>query len=105
MRRNSVSRRFIWASTTSLRACSHPTLNEDENASKNLSDVFSRADTAEIIRVFDDVFQKRTFSLRSLFRDEQRKITNLILADSLESVRGGVSFHLREPGASDPVSA
>jgi alpha-amylase/alpha-mannosidase (GH57 family) len=56
---------------------------QDETLRKTLSEVFLRADTAEIIRVFDEVFHKRTFSLRSLFRDEQRKITNLILADSL----------------------
>ena len=58
---------------------------QDETLRKTISDVFLRADTAEIIRVFDDVFHKRTFSLRSLFRDEQRKITNLILADSLKA--------------------
>ena len=56
---------------------------QDETLRKTLSEVFLRADTAEIIRVFDEVFHKRTFSLRSLFRDEQRKITNIILADSL----------------------
>jgi hypothetical protein len=52
---------------------------------KNLSEVFFRADIAEIIHVFDDTFGTRIFSLRSLFRDEQRKVTNLILADSLSS--------------------
>ena len=52
---------------------------------KNLSEVFFRADIAEIIHLFDDTFGVRTFSLRSLFRDEQRKVTNLILADSLSS--------------------
>ncbi len=62
---------------------SHP--EEGETLRKTLSDVFSRADTAEIIRIFDEVFHNRTFSLRSLFRDEQRKITNTILADSLAS--------------------
>ena len=61
---------------------------------KHLSEVFSRADTAEIIRVFDEAFHKRTFSLRSLFRDEQRKITNLILADSLAAPQRRLSFHL-----------
>lgn len=59
--------------------------DKDEKLQKNLSEVFSRADTAEIIRVFDEAFQKRIFCLRSLFRDEQRKIANLILADSLAS--------------------
>ena len=59
--------------------------DEDEALQKSLSEVFSRADTAEIIRVFDEVFHNRTFSLRSLFRDEQRRIINLILAESLAS--------------------
>ena len=59
--------------------------DEDDALQKKLSEVFSRADTAEIIRVFDEAFHQRTFSLRSLFRDEQRKIINLILADSLAS--------------------
>jgi alpha-amylase/alpha-mannosidase (GH57 family) len=58
---------------------------QDAAVHKALSEVFSRADTAEIIRVFDEVFHKHAFSLRSLFRDEQRKITSMILADSLAS--------------------
>ena len=62
-----------------------PNPDEDETLQKNLSEVFSRADTAEIIRVLDEAFHKHTFSLRSLFRDEQRKIINLILAESLAS--------------------
>jgi alpha-amylase/alpha-mannosidase (GH57 family) len=59
--------------------------DEDEAVRKNLSEVFSRADIAEIIRVLDEAFAKQTFSLRSLFRDEQRKIVDLILAESLAS--------------------
>jgi alpha-amylase/alpha-mannosidase (GH57 family) len=59
--------------------------DEDEGFRANLSEIFSRADIAELIRVFDEAFQKRTFSLRSLFRDEQRKIVDLILAESLAS--------------------
>jgi len=55
---------------------------------KVLSEVFSRADTAEIIRVFDEQFQKGTFSLRSLFRDELRRITDLILSETLASSSG-----------------
>lgn len=58
---------------------------QDAAVQKTLSEVFSRADTAEIIRVFDEVFHKRTFSLRSLFRDEQRKIAGMVLAESLAS--------------------
>lgn len=46
---------------------------------------FSEADTAEAIRLLDQAFDKNTFSLRLLFRDEQRKIVNTILTDSLTS--------------------
>ena len=40
---------------------------------------FSRADLAEVIRLFDRDFEMNTFSLKSLFRDEQRKILSQIL--------------------------
>jgi hypothetical protein len=59
--------------------------DEYEELRKKLSDVFARADIAEIIRVFDETFDGHTFSLRSLFRDEQRKVIDIILADSLAS--------------------
>jgi hypothetical protein len=52
---------------------------------KKLVAAFSQADTAEVIRLLDQVYSKKTFSLRQLFRDEQRKITNLILKESLNS--------------------
>ncbi len=58
---------------------------EDAALRQKLSDVFSHADIAEVIRVLDDEFPKRTFSLRSLFRDEQRKVVDLILAESMAS--------------------
>jgi alpha-amylase/alpha-mannosidase (GH57 family) len=50
-----------------------------------LDEAFSQADTAEIIRIMDQSFDQKTFSLRQLFRDEQRKITQIILNDSLHS--------------------
>ena len=52
---------------------------------KKLAESFDRADTAEVIRLLDQVYGKNIFSLRLLFRDEQRKITNLILNESLNS--------------------
>jgi alpha-amylase/alpha-mannosidase (GH57 family) len=52
---------------------------------KKLVDAFAQADTAEVIRLLDQVYGKNIFSLRLLFRDEQRKITNLILNESLNS--------------------
>ncbi|HEY6766184.1 MAG TPA: DUF3536 domain-containing protein [Candidatus Sulfotelmatobacter sp.] len=52
---------------------------------EKLITAFSHADTAEAIRVLDQIFGSKTFSLRQLFRDEQRKITNLVLHESLIS--------------------
>ena len=56
-----------------------------EEDQKKLVAAFSQADTAEVIRLLDQVYGNKTFSLRQLFRDEQRKITNLILKESLNS--------------------
>ncbi len=56
----------------------------DENQ-KNLVSAFSQADTAEVIRLLDQIYGKQIFSLRQLFRDEQRKIANFILRESVNS--------------------
>ena len=56
----------------------------EENQQK-LVHAFSQADTAEVIRLLDQIYGKQIFSLRQLFRDEQRKIANLILQDSVNS--------------------
>ena len=56
----------------------------EDNQTK-LVNAFSQAETAEVIRLLDQVYGKHMFSLRQLFRDEQRKIANLILADSVNS--------------------
>ncbi|HEX4004010.1 MAG TPA: DUF3536 domain-containing protein [Candidatus Acidoferrales bacterium] len=58
---------------------------KDDAEKAKVRELFSRADTAGIIREMDDVFNKQTFSLRSLFKDEQRKITTQILDDSLKA--------------------
>jgi alpha-amylase/alpha-mannosidase (GH57 family) len=52
---------------------------------EKLKEAFSRADTTQAILELDQAFDKKTFSLRELFRDEQRKITNSILNESLTS--------------------
>jgi hypothetical protein len=56
-----------------------------EDLRAKLVAAFVQADTAEVIRLLDQIYGKQVFSLRLLFRDEQRKITNLILDDSLHS--------------------
>ncbi|HKB35187.1 MAG TPA: malto-oligosyltrehalose synthase, partial [Gemmataceae bacterium] len=43
------------------------------------SEAFRRGDFAEVIRVFDRNFGELTYSLRSLFRDEQRKVLKRVL--------------------------
>ena len=51
-----------------------------------LADCFTRADTTGALTALTEAFANHTFSLRNLFRDEQRKIVNIILNDSLASV-------------------
>lgn len=62
-----------------------PLQNSSDENQKKLVDAFTQADTAEAIRLLDQIYGREIFSLRQLFRDEQRKITSLILDDSLSS--------------------
>ncbi len=48
-----------------------------------LSEPFARADLAETVRAFDRVFGRAEYSLRSLFKDEQRKLLEIILNATL----------------------
>ena len=45
-----------------------------------LEQVFARADLTEAVRLIERFFEGRTFSLRTLFRDEQRRILDLLVA-------------------------
>ncbi len=56
-----------------------------EQNQKRLVEAFTQTDTAEVIRMLDQIYGKDIFSLRLLFRDEQRKIAGLILNESLNS--------------------
>jgi len=49
-------------------------------------DAVSRADFPEVVRCFDRQFGPRTFSLRSLFRDEQKRILDILLTSTQEEV-------------------
>jgi alpha-amylase/alpha-mannosidase (GH57 family) len=60
---------------------------------QEISETFFRADLPEVIRLLDRNFGKSIFSLRSLFRDDQRRILIRILESSLadaEAVYGQV---------------
>jgi hypothetical protein len=45
---------------------------------------FTRADFAEVIRIMDRHFAESNYSVRSLFRDEQRKVLDVILTSTLQ---------------------
>jgi len=55
---------------------------------EQVTEAFSRGDLPEVIRLLDKHFLELTYSLKSLFRDEQRKITNLILESTLTEAEG-----------------
>ncbi len=48
-----------------------------------LSESFSRVDIPEVVRLLDRRFGEKTYSLRSLFRDEQRRIVRTILSSTV----------------------
>ena len=50
---------------------------------EDVTEAFARADLPEVIRLIDQQFEGSTYSLKSLFRDEQRKILDTILESTL----------------------
>jgi hypothetical protein len=48
-----------------------------------ISDSFGRVDIPEVVRLLDKRFGEKTYSLRSLFRDEQRRIVRIILSSTV----------------------
>jgi hypothetical protein len=52
---------------------------------ENVTEPFERGDLPQVIRVFDQHFGESNYSLRSLFRDEQRRILKRILSSTVES--------------------
>jgi alpha-amylase/alpha-mannosidase (GH57 family) len=51
-------------------------------------EAFERADIPAVIRLLDNRFRGLTYSLASLFRDEQRRVLDTILASSLAEAEG-----------------
>ena len=58
------------------------------DTAKTLRDAFGRADLTEAIHLLDQSFGGRLYSLKSLFKDEQRKVIGEILKPILERVDG-----------------
>ncbi|HEY77822.1 MAG TPA: DUF3536 domain-containing protein [Dehalococcoidia bacterium] len=53
---------------------------------QEISQTFTSADFPEVIRLLDKHFGMSTYSLRSLFRDEQRKVIDSILESALSEI-------------------
>jgi alpha-amylase/alpha-mannosidase (GH57 family) len=49
----------------------------------SISESFARVDIPEVVRLLDKRFGEKTYSLRSLFRDEQRRIVRTILSSTV----------------------
>ena len=57
-----------------------------QQMAQEVSQTFSGADFTEVIRLLDKHFGTSTYSLRSLFRDEQRKVMDSILESALSDI-------------------
>lgn len=58
------------------------------NLVQTVKEAFVRADLPDVIRRLDRHFQELAYSVKSLFRDEQRKVMNLILESTLADIEG-----------------
>ncbi len=52
---------------------------------QELSSAFDRADLAETVRLLDDNFDRRLYTLSQLFRDEQVKILDILMGDERDA--------------------
>jgi alpha-amylase/alpha-mannosidase (GH57 family) len=57
-----------------------------ETMAREIKEAFDRADFWQIVRLMDQHFGESNYSLKSLFRDEQRKIVNQILTSTRDEV-------------------
>src|ERR1700737_940815 len=57
--------------------------DEYENLKTTLTESFSKADTTGALQTLTEGFSNNTLSLRTLFKDEQRKIVDIILNESM----------------------
>ncbi len=62
------------------------TIDDFQSAAKELREVFERGDFPETIRLIDRRFGPSSYSLKSLFKDEQRRILNEIMMTTREDL-------------------
>jgi len=58
---------------------------------ENAKSAVNLADFPEVVRIFDRYFGGQTYSLRSLFLDEQKRILQILLTTTLEEVESSLS--------------
>jgi alpha-amylase/alpha-mannosidase (GH57 family) len=72
--------------------------SEYQDMLSSISGAFERVDIPEVVRLLDRRFGERTYSLRSLFRDEQRRIVRSILSSTVAEAEAGY-LHLYDQHA------
>src|SRR5690606_28629911 len=62
--------------------------DEYERMREEVTQAFNRADMPEVLRKLDTHFLELTYSLRSLFRDEQRRVLDQIVDTAMSDAEG-----------------
>src|SRR6185436_10265824 len=60
-----------------------------QEATEAMRAAFDRSDYAEVIRLIDHYLESPSYTLKTLFKDEQRKIINQIVATARDDVESG----------------
>lgn len=66
--------------------CKFPSPEAHAAAAKEIADVYQTADFPQVIRLIDQHFGSPSFTLKSLFKDEQRRILDGIVATAREDL-------------------
>lgn len=61
-------------------------IEEFQNAARELRESFERGDFPDTIRLMDRLFGPSSYSLKSLFKDEQRRILNQVMATTRDDL-------------------
>ncbi len=68
----------------------HGTDEDFVNINQKIKDAFMKSDVPEVISLMDKYFGTHNYSLRHLFRDEQRKILDQILRSAIEDTENSL---------------
>jgi hypothetical protein len=68
--------------------CKFPSPEAEAAAAKEISAIYQTADFPQVIRLLDQHFGSPSYTLKSLFKDEQRRILDDIVATAREDLEG-----------------